>query len=158
MPIPRPENQIWFVFNRLPGGQLTAQHVEDIEKNKKVGDDTVRVSITSADQVASIKKQKEVAIYIVDPATGRGSLTKNEVIVYDGPGKEMLWKNPRAANVAIEWAIKKGARPIPVSKDSKGDDPKTYEYDKRIGALEGDVREVKDTLKQILEAVGSKKA
>lgn len=156
MPIPRPENQIWFVFNRLPSGNLTCQHVEDIVRNKKVGDNIEAVTILAQDQLAAIKKQKEVAIYIIDPQTGQGKLTKNEVIVYDGPGRDMLWKNPRAANVAIEWAKKKGAAPIPSSPDQKGTDPKTYEYDKRIKKIEDRLDAQDDKLDKILAAVGTK--
>lgn len=156
MSLPRPENQIWFVFNRLPGGQLTAQHVEDIVRNKKENDGTVKVTILAKDQVESIKKQKEVAIYIIDPLTKIGKLTKNEIIIYDGPGKEMLWNNPRAANVALDWARSKGAAPIPTKGSAKGDDPKTYQYNERIEKLENRIDEQDRKLDQILAAVGKK--
>lgn len=155
MPLPRPENQIWFVFNRLPSGNLTAQHVEDIVRNKKEGESTVKVTILAKDQLEAIKKQKEVAIYIIDPATGVGKLTKNEVIIYDGPGKEMLWNNPRAANVALDWAVKKGAAPLATKSGVKGA-PAEYEYSERMKKLE-DRQDAQDKkLDKILEAVGKK--
>lgn len=156
MPIKRPENQIWFVFNRLPGGNLTAMHVEDATVKRRIGEDITEVLHTAAEQLAGVKKGKEVAIYVIDPATGEGKLTKNEVIVYEGPGKSDLWRNPRAGNVALDWAVKHGAAPIPRKADQKGDDPKTYEYDKRIIKLEGRMDEQDKKLDRILEAVSTK--
>lgn len=157
MPIKRPENQIWCIYNHLPGGQLVAIHFEDIEKDRKEGETTKRVLITAKDQMIAFKKAPNVALYVIDPATGIGKLTKNELFMYDGPDAINLWQNRRAANVVIDYAKKKGIAPIPGKSDQKGDDPKTYEYDKRITALEQGQRSLDQKLDKVLEAVGAKK-
>ena len=68
----------------------------------------------------------------------------------------MLYRKKRAANIILAWAYKKGIAPIMASKDQKGTDPKTYEYNKRIEALEGDVKEIKDGMDKILAAISKK--
>jgi hypothetical protein len=156
MPIQRAENQIWAVYSHLPGGQLVAIHFEDIKKNKKVGENIEEVFITAKEQLEGFRKAPHVALCMKDPATGEKKLTKNEVFVYDGPGASDLWRNKRAGNVVIDYAKKKGIVPIAASKDQKGDDPKTYEYDKRIVAIETRIDEQDKKLDRILEAVGRK--
>lgn len=141
-------NQIWLAFNYMPGGQIVAQHFEDLEGQKKIGDSEHEVKVSAKEQVESFKKQDNVTLFV------KGVLKKNEVLIYSGPS---LLRNPRAAEVVINWAKEQGMQPIRATADQKGTDPKTYEYDKRIGALEGDVKEIKDGMVKILEAVGGKK-
>ena len=65
------------------------------------------------------------------------------------PIQRPAWLN---GNV-IEWAKNQGLEPIRVAADQKGTDPKSYEYDKRIGSLEGRMDEQDKKLDQILAAV-----
>ena len=139
--------QIWVAFNYLPGGHIVAQHFEDLEGQKKVGDNEVDVEISAKSQVESFKLQPNVAVNI------KGTIKKNEVLIFSGGD---LSRNPKAAEVVINWAKQQGLEPIRASADQKGDDPKVYEYDKRISMLEGDVKDIKDGMAKILEAVGKK--
>lgn len=153
MPIKRPENQLWCLYSHLPGGQMVAIHFEDITRNKKVGENIEEVFITAKEQMLGFKKAPYVALCIQDPVTGEKKITKNELFVYDGPGASDLWRNKRAANVVIDYAKKKGIVPMPGSKDQKGDDPKTYEYNERITKLEGRIDDQDKKLDKILKAV-----
>lgn len=140
--------QIWVAFNYLPGGQIVVQHFEDLEGQKKIGDNEVDVKVSAKEQVESFKKQDNVALNL------KGNLKRNEVLIYAGGD---ISRNPKAAEVVINWAREQGVQPIKISADQKGDDPKTYEYDKRIGALETDIAGLKEGMAKILEAVGPKK-
>lgn len=139
---------IWVSFNKIPGGQVCTQHFYDLEGEKRQGEGEVHVEITAAEQVAAFKRQDDVCVNV------NGKITKNEVLVWTG---EDLSRNPNAALVVTEWAIKQGLAPIRAAADQKGDDPKTYEYDKRINALEGRIDAQDKKLDSILEAVGAKK-
>lgn len=140
---------LWAAFCALPGGQICVQHFTDTVRKHKTGDNTTEdILFTAAKLVEGFKKQ-DVCVNI------KGKITKNEVLVYNG---EDLSDNPRAANVVIEWAKAQGLEPIAGSADQKGQDPKTYEYDKRIVKLETDVAGIKDDISKILDAVTATKA
>lgn len=141
-------NQIWVAFNYMPGGHIVVQHFEDLEGQKKMGESEIEVKVTAKEQVESFKKQENVALNV------KGVLKKNDVLIYPGAS---LRSNPKAAEVVIDWAKEQGLKPVMASADQKGDQTKTYEYDKRISALEGDVKDIKDGMSKILEAVAPKK-
>lgn len=140
-------NQIWIAFNYLPGGHIVAQHFEDLEGQKKVGEGEIDVAISAKQQVESFKKQDNVALLI------KGVLKKNDVLIYPGPS---LKTNHKAAEVVINWAKEQGLEPIRPTADQKGDQAKTYEYDKRISALEAGQKETNDKLDKVLEALTKK--
>ena len=142
------KNQVWAAFNHLPGGQVGTVHFEDVVRTKKVGDSQQDILFTSREQLESFKKQDNVGLNV------GGKVVKHEVLVYDGGD---LSDNPDAAIVVTEWAMnKKGLQPIRASSDQRGDSPKTYEYDKRISALEGKVDSIDSKLDKILEAAQAK--
>lgn len=142
-------NQIWVAFNKTPGGQICVQHFEDLEGDKKQGENEVHVEVSAEEQVKSFKLQDDVCVNV------NGVIKLHEVLTH--PHDPSLQRNKNAADVVIEWAKKQGLKPIQATADQKGTDPKTYEYDKRISSLEGDVKEIKGSLDKILEAVGAAK-
>lgn len=137
-------NQIWLAFNYLPGGHIVAQHFEDLEGHKKQGESEYEVKVSAKEQVEAFKKQDNVALFV------KGVIKKNEVLIFTGGN---LSRNPKAAEVVINWAMEQGMQPIRATADQKGDQLKTYEYDKRIVKLEGDVADIKNSMAEILAAV-----
>lgn len=137
---------LWAAFCALPGGQIVVQHFTDTVREHKTGDNTTEKIIFTAEKLVEGFKKQDVCVNI------RGKITKNEVLVYSG---EDITDNPRAANIVIEWAKGQGLEPIAASADQRGQDPKAYEYDKRIGRLETDVAGMKDDIAKILDAVTS---
>lgn len=137
-------NQIWIAFNYMPGGHIVVQHFEDLEGQKKIGDGAVDVKVSAKEQVDAFKKQDNVTLFL------KGVLKRNEVLIYNGGN---LSNNPKAAEVVINWALEQGLQAIRPSADQKGTDPKTYEYDKRISALENGQKETNDKLDKVLDAL-----
>ena len=154
MPIKQPENPIWAVYSHLPGGQLVAVHFEDIVRIKKVGDGQEEIRLTSKEQLEAFKRSPQVALYLVEK-NGQGKLIKNEMLVYSGD--PIHWKNPRVANLVLDWARAKGAAPVPGAPTAKGDSPKTYEYDRRIKSIEDRIDSQDKKLDEILQAISVKK-
>lgn len=150
MPIKQPENQLWAVYNHMPGGQMVAIHFEDVTRTKKVGEGTQTVLFTGKDQLEAFKKSPQVALFL------GGKLTKNEMLVYDGDTRNM-WKDPKCASKVLAWATSKGMKNVPGAPSGKGDQPKTYEYDQRIGALEEASRKQQVMLEEILARVSPPK-
>ena len=141
-------NQIWALYNHMPGGNIVAIHFEDIVRKRRDGNRESEQLITAKDQIDSFKKSPQVALNI------RGKIVKNEMLVYQGTGD--LLGNPNAADVAIDWAIQQGMQPI-VSPSAKGDQPKTYEYDARMKKIEDRQDDMDGKLDKILEAVSEPK-
>lgn len=141
-------NQIWIAFNYMPGGHIVVQHFEDLEGQKKIGENAIDVKISAKEQVEAFKKQDNVTLFL------KGVLKRNEVLIYSGGS---LLNNPKAAEVVINWALEQGLQPIRPSPDQKGTDPKTYEYDKRISALEDGQKTTNEKLDKVLDALAAKK-
>ena len=138
MPIPPPQNRIWFVFNRMPGGQMTAMHLEDDIRVRKVGDSQEEIIFTSKDQLNAFKKGKEVMLNI------GGKILKNDVLVYGGSAISV--RNKRAANVALDWARSTGMLPIypPDQKTtlSEAHSDKINNLEVRVGNMENNIAEL----------------
>ena len=135
----RPLNQVWCIYNHLPGGQVVAIHFEDIYRNQKQGEGTMEVLISSKAQVEGFKQSPQVALNIM------GKISPREVLQYQGPSLE---GNPKAAKIVIEWARERGIQPIrtaaEIAKDAAQGGSAALA---RIEALEKDVAGIKDSIK-----------
>ena len=134
--------QIWVSYNGMPGGNICVRHFEDVVRQRKQGDQNVDVKFKAEELLEGFKKEPGVKVNI------KGKITNNEVLIYKG---DSLEGDPQAADKVIAWAIAQGMEPIRASQDQKGDQPKTYEFDKRITSLEGDVSDIKGDINKILD-------
>lgn len=151
MPVKQPENNIWTVYNHLPGGQIVAIHFQDVVRTKKLGDSTQEIRISSKESMEAFKRGPQVALYIVDKG-GNGKLVKNEMLIYKG--ETLDWKDPKAASKVIEWARTQGVAPIPSASSSK--EAKTYEYTERMERMEKRQNGFEDKLDRVLSLLEKK--
>ena|SRR3990167_11165693 len=136
--IKAPLNQIWAIYNHLPGGHMVAIHFEDIHRKQHQGNQIKTVLITAKEQVDSFKKADQVALNV------NGKIVKNEVIIYQGPTLE---GDPKAADKVIAYALAKGMLPI-LGAAQKAAIAAT---DGRVAQLEGEVAGLRRELTQVLE-------
>lgn len=137
--MPPKENMIWIAYNHMPGGQIVVMWFADIVRHRKLGGDaTQEVKFPSSDQLTEFKKGAQVATNV------KGKLTRNQVLVYNGPS---LGADPKANSKVIAWAIEQGLEPI-ITKAEKDASP--AEISKRVAALEGGMEDVQKTQGRIL--------
>lgn len=136
-----PKVQMWAAYNHMPGGQIVAIHFEDNIRTKKIGDQMQNLLFTAKEQIEAFEKSPNVAINI------KGQITKNKVIVYNGSD---LKYNPKAADVVIAWAKGQGLLPIETKNDRE---PKGFERDKRLDAVESSVADLKSTVNDLAGSV-----
>lgn len=146
-------NQIWAVYNHLPGGHMVAIHFEEYTRQKRMGNDMTKdVVFTSEEQVKGFEKSDFVALNL------KGQILRNKILVYAGSDKD-LSRNPKAADVVLEWARQQGVEPIYTKNDKavKVDDSRMDAVEQRVIKLESKLDDQDKTLNEILKAVSVKK-
>lgn len=139
MPVQMGIKRLWCSYNHMPGGQVVVQHFENLELERRTGDDTSeKVKFTAEERLKSFEKSDFVALYL------KGQLHKNKVLVYDGPD---LGDHPRAADMVIEWALKQGQQPI-VSKAAPT--PVQQDLADRVVKVETRIDSIESKIDQLL--------
>lgn len=115
-----------------------AQHFEDLKRTRRGPFGEQEIVFTAKDQMEGFKKSDFVCLNV------EGKIMRHEILVYDGPS---LIGNPRAADVVLDWAEKKGHRPILPAKEKE---PLPHEHTKRIEHLERRIEETDAKIDKIL--------
>lgn len=141
-------NTIWFTYCHLRNGNLMVSHLTDLVRKRKRPDGHIEdVLVSAKEQLEGFKGQNHICTHV------NGVIRKNEVLVYDGDADALLG-NPRAANVVLEWAQRKGLAPI-VRKSDK--EPAPAEMTARVERLESRVGGIEKGIGEIKELLGAKK-
>lgn len=137
-------NQIWAVYNHLPGGHVVAIHFEDIRRGKKVGDRTEQILISAKSQLEGFKNSPQVSLNI------NGRVVAREMLVYDGADKGQLQDKPNAADIVLAWAKERGVQPILSPAEVLKTTGVSPEALGRIDTLEKDVKQIGTSLTEIM--------
>lgn len=140
--------QIWVAYNHVPNGQIVAEHRETYYGTRVLGGDKTEEKIFKAqDLINGLAASSYVALNM------NGVITKNKVLIYD-EGRD-LTDVPNAADIVIEWAIKKGVRPIILESEKKKltDEAKLGMLQQRLEDQDSRINAVNEKLDKILEHI-----
>ena len=142
-------DQIWAAYNHMPYGNVCATHFETVTRRKNVGGEgaTQDIVVTAEQQYRAFLASDYVATFV------GGKIEKHKAIVYQGSAAA-LRKNPMAAAIVIEWAIKGGLEAF-MPEGDKPKKEKVEQLETRIAGLEAGQLTLAESMKAQADALNS---